>query len=194
MTVQNPEHAKARLFAQAMSRSEPGATRTFRARGSSMYPLIRDGDTIELSKSDPARARLGDILVTDHETQVLCHRLIRKQRRGNTWWYITQGDTLLFEDAPIPADRVLGLVRSLRTPSSTFHDLDSPSGRAAKRLFLMFPLLKRCVTNVCAAVGVQLDAPDTSRSFQRFLQSVYLLCCLPVYAFHQLSRVTHPLR
>ncbi len=187
---QSAEHAKARLFAQLAARRDHGTTCSFRARGGSMYPFVRDGDVVELCQANPNKARRGDIVVTDHGTQILCHRLMRKQRRGSTWFYITQGDTLLHEDPPVAAPQVLGLVTTIRSTNSDRFHLTSRSGLAARRLYPLLGLVKSFVSGACSALGFPLDSTDTSRAFRRILQGLYLCGCFPLLVLHWCSRST----
>lgn len=53
---------------------EPGKRLHVTIRGSSMYPYLRDGDTIEIEKTD--QFRRGDIVVFEMNGALVAHRII----------------------------------------------------------------------------------------------------------------------
>jgi Peptidase S24-like len=82
---------------------------TCRVRGSSMAPLLADGDRVEVA----ARRRYwpGDVLAFEGaDGRLVVHRLVgyRPGRRG--WRLVTWGDAAPAADVPVAAVRVLGRV------------------------------------------------------------------------------------
>jgi len=80
-----------------------------KARGGSMYPLIRDGELIEIIPLDPEKVRFGDIIMTvfGNERYVI-HRVVRL-KRGEKIFY-TKGDSIDAVDPPAGPDEFLGIV------------------------------------------------------------------------------------
>jgi len=76
----------------------------FRARGDSMYPVIRDDDLLHVEPSQPI-AR-GDVVLVLAERGLTAHRVI--SRRGTT--LVTRGDNAPAPDDPCDAAQVLGKV------------------------------------------------------------------------------------
>ena len=76
----------------------------FQARGDSMYPLIRDHDSLHVEPCD--RVRVGDVVLILAERGLTAHRVIAR-REGMV---ITRGDNAPAADAAVAEDRVLGRV------------------------------------------------------------------------------------
>jgi hypothetical protein len=87
---------------------EKGAPFRFQARGHSMTPAIRDGDTITLSPLGDLLPGRGDVLAFRHpnQLQMLVHRVQRI--RGNL--FLIKGDNCSAADGWIPAENLLGFV------------------------------------------------------------------------------------
>lgn len=92
----------------------------FTARGRSMAPCIRDGESVRV-RPLASRPRLGEVLLCrGSHGALLLHRVVRLT--GTT--VITRGDALANEDAPVPRSHILGRAVAI-------------SGR--RRLLLGFP-------------------------------------------------------
>jgi hypothetical protein len=91
---------------------ERGAPFRFKAKGSSMYPFINDGDVVTLSRlqSPPG---LGDVIAFRHlgTGKLAVHRVVGI--RGSS--YLIKGDNVAETDGLIPGENVLGrVIRSER--------------------------------------------------------------------------------
>ena len=65
----------------------------FRATGTSMHPLVRNGDTLLISPCPPSGIRLGDIvLCTGAFQHVVVHRVIRRRFGRQGARFLIQGD------------------------------------------------------------------------------------------------------
>ncbi len=98
---------------------EKGADFRFRAPGTSMSPVIRDGDIITLSPPKGIKPLSGDILAFRHpETgNLIIHRVISV----SSGTFLAQGDNSLDPEGPIPTSNILGVVtRVERNGSSLF--------------------------------------------------------------------------
>jgi signal peptidase I len=86
-----------------------GSQVRFRAQGSSMHPLVRDGDTLLISPLLPGGVRLGDIvLCTTDSGQALVHRVIGRRRGDTVTNYLVQGDQGPRPDAWITQQQIHG--------------------------------------------------------------------------------------
>ena len=85
-----------------------GVSFRFQAKGSSMSPLIRDGDILTVAPLGERRARLGQVLavVQPSSGKLLVHRVVA--RRHDT--VLIQGDAVSQPDGWVPAASVLGWV------------------------------------------------------------------------------------
>lgn len=101
-----PEIAKAII---SMWHEMPDA-RQIPAIGRSMYPLIREGDRLEIVPPKGS-FRVGDILVFYTEAGLVAHRVIKIQRQsGGRIRLIAKGDNVPRSDPPVPYEHVLGRV------------------------------------------------------------------------------------
>jgi len=82
---------------------------TFRARGFSMSPFIKDGDDITLFPLNGISPGLGDVVAFIHKGNGLpfIHRVIGK--KGNT--YLLKGDNTTETDGLVSESDILGCVR-----------------------------------------------------------------------------------
>lgn len=86
----------------------------FQAHGTSMQPLLRDGDTLLVSPLDGKAARAGDIILcTLQPGRVLVHRVLRRMRGKEGWQYLVQGDQSGKPDGIIPQAQVHGRVTGI---------------------------------------------------------------------------------
>lgn len=82
-------------------------------RGDSMLPLLRPGDQLWVTPAPPTYPR-GAIVVCHDGSTLVVHRLIGRQRVGDEWHWLTQGDHCLQPDPPLPAAHLLGCVLAVR--------------------------------------------------------------------------------
>ncbi|HPS01300.1 MAG TPA: nucleotidyltransferase family protein, partial [Candidatus Sumerlaeota bacterium] len=84
------------------------------ARGWSMWPVLRDGDRVEIVPVRPEDLQLGEIGAwvesspASESGGLVLHRLIRWERAGRIG--IFQGDACPASDAPVAAERIVGRV------------------------------------------------------------------------------------
>ena len=86
----------------------------FRATGSSMHPLVRDGDTLLISPCQPSDIRPGDILlcVGAHQ-RVVVHRVIRRKRSRHGAQFLLQGDKAAQSDGWIDSSAIYGRLEEI---------------------------------------------------------------------------------
>lgn len=102
-------------------------------RGSSMYPLLRDGDGVLVS-CGAASPAAGDVVAFLVEKQVWTHRLRRVDTRPDGVRYVSRGDNVAQYDAPWPANRFLGRVIACeRSDNQRRLALDAGLGRHLNR-------------------------------------------------------------
>ena len=86
-----------------------GVPFTFRAKGSSMSPFIKDGDDLTLFPLNGISPGLGDVVAFIHKRNGMpfIHRVVGK--KGNT--YLLKGDNATETDGLISESDILGCVR-----------------------------------------------------------------------------------
>lgn len=83
-------------------------------RGSSMFPVLSTGDSIVVSLPD--NLKRGDIILYRDKGNLVCHRIVKVVKRSGPQahddgvYYITRGDSLLYYDAPVSVDDIIGKV------------------------------------------------------------------------------------
>jgi signal peptidase len=98
----------------------------FRARGTSMLPLVRDGDVLLVRPVHPATVRIGDLVLCSSEAgRVVVHRVIRKEVGQEGRWFTVQGDAVPHTDGVIPGRKVYGRVVAIERGAAHI-DLDGP--------------------------------------------------------------------
>ncbi len=86
------------------------------ARGTSMFPLIREGDVCHFYLVQEEQIKRGDVLLFYSESgHLVAHRLMAILEDGeNGRRYVCKGDSNLGRDEPVGFERVLGVLLSIR--------------------------------------------------------------------------------
>jgi signal peptidase I len=101
-----------KLFRRTVSAVlDEGCDARFRAPGRSMYPAIREGETITVRPVSPAAVKKGDILLYRWQEGVIAHRVVgmEKDAAGNVQ-LILRGDATGAQAERVSSDQVLGRV------------------------------------------------------------------------------------
>lgn len=79
------------------------------AEGTSMYPIIQNGDICRFIRCDISQIKRGDIVLFQNDANhLLCHRFIKSQIQNNQVEYVFKGDTNYGQDEPIHEKRIIG--------------------------------------------------------------------------------------
>jgi len=87
-----------------------GVPLALRVRGTSMLPSLWPFETIVVRAIDAAGARVGDVVLFERGGELIVHRIAAAAGDG-TW--VTRGDSLPADDAPVTASALLGVVTSV---------------------------------------------------------------------------------
>ena len=82
----------------------------FQARGDSMHPAIRCGETLHVVPVDAAELARGDVVLARQARGLTAHRIARIDGAR----IVTRGDNCSHDDHPIGAGEVLGRVELAR--------------------------------------------------------------------------------
>ena len=86
----------------------------FRAQGSSMYPLVRDGDILCVRPTAQAPTAVGDIvLYRSSRSGIVVHRVVDIRRREEKTILLVKGDSAARADPQVEESQVLGRVESI---------------------------------------------------------------------------------
>jgi signal peptidase I len=111
-----------------------GKALRFQARGSSMSPLVRDGDFVLVQPVQPGTLRFGDVvLCSSGPGRVVVHRVVGRTVRPDGISFIVQGDRATRPDGLVPAAQVHGRVATVERAGARI-DLDGPAVRWLGRL------------------------------------------------------------
>ncbi len=82
------------------------------ARGGSMWPVVRDGATMEVTPCAAASLRPGELGAFVGAERVVIHRVVAHENGGVRF----RGDALGYDDGVVPAALVLGRARVVSSP------------------------------------------------------------------------------
>jgi uncharacterized repeat protein (TIGR01451 family) len=85
-----------------------GSTVRFEARGSSMFPCLRDRQVVHVTPVMVSKLRKDDIVLAKSDKRFLMHRLVIADAEKN--FFVTRGDNGMQNDSPLRAEQILGLV------------------------------------------------------------------------------------
>jgi signal peptidase len=109
----------------------------------SMLPTLNIGDLIIVQKIDPSQIHVdpngltGDILVYKRRGELIVHRAVKIELRGNVYYITTRGDNSEVDDTPWPSTDLVGKVIA-RIPYAGNLPLFLHSERNMYVLFLLF--------------------------------------------------------
>lgn len=82
----------------------------FSVEGSSMFPFLIEGDEVFIEKVEPEDLRVGDIIAYSRGDMLIVHRIKEIYQAMDRRLFITQGDNLTFQDAPLLKENIIGRV------------------------------------------------------------------------------------
>ena len=122
-----------------------GTSLRFEGRGSSMRPLVRDGDTLLVTPCPPAHVHLGEIVMcTAQNDQLLVHRVIHSRKGADSKCYLIQGDQAVNPDGWIFQENIHGCLVAIERSGKRM----VMTGTVARFLGLLVVLRQRlCLRN-----------------------------------------------
>jgi hypothetical protein len=100
---------------------------SFRAKGSSMYPCLKQGDTLFVMPCEIDAANVGDIAVIRRNGMLIAHRIFSKGEEGHLPCIVTSSDRHHGNDGPTCQSDFLGIVsRAERNQRPLNLDLQEP--------------------------------------------------------------------
>jgi signal peptidase I len=104
-----------------------GRSVRFKARGSSMVPLIRDGDNLLVEPVENTSLRVGDILLCSVQSdRVIVHRVVKRCKADGK--FLLQGDRVPEPDGWIDLVQILGRVTEIERGGVQLH-MNEPAAR-----------------------------------------------------------------
>ena len=146
-----------------------GGSFQFRARGSSMTPLVRDGDLLTIAPVDAAGLQIGDVaLYRMPRDRIVAHRVVGRTIQGGELVFEMRGDARLASDRLVPADCILGRAVRLQRGDRS-RRLDRGPWRLAARLWIrVHPLRGAAVRLVRGTKGLALRSLQALQSLPAY--------------------------
>ncbi len=149
---------------------------TFIARGSSMIPFIRTGDTLIVAPVDKTALQPGNVaLYQPDDERLIAHRVVRREDDGGRISYKLRGDASAGPAEHVSSERIVGRVIRVVRGDKTI-DLDRTIHRTAVALWIkMYPLggmlleVGHNIRSVARGVLVRLQASQRYRAIARTL-------------------------
>jgi signal peptidase I len=92
-----------------------------RARGCSMFPIVRPGDVLMIERARIEQVRVGDVVVTADDSGFASHRVVEIGTDDKGTWLITCGDAANVSDLPVREGDLLGRARCLSRKGRLVH-------------------------------------------------------------------------
>jgi signal peptidase I len=107
-----------------------GKSLRFRAHGTSMQPLLRDGDHLQVQPVEAERIRIGDVVLCSSQAdRIVAHRVLRRLAGPDGYRFLVQGDQVILPDGWIPKSQVYGRVTMIER-AGVYMDMNRPVMRA----------------------------------------------------------------
>jgi signal peptidase I len=113
----DPDALKLRLAAEILRTRSPLHVRAF---GTSMLPFIWPGDILEIEHCDAAEIGIGDVIRFMQAGRFVIHRVVAIHNDCGKISWITRGDALTHEDAPVASRLFVGRVCTIRRNNRSF--------------------------------------------------------------------------
>ena len=124
------------LIRDAVSRGTPF---TFKAHGSSMFPLIPGGTEVTVQRLEKRPPPAGSIIVALRGGRLFCHRLVETKREpGGGLRFILKGDNHRLCDEPFEEGDIVGEVSQIRIGPLSL-DSCQPLYRAVGMVWMRWP-------------------------------------------------------
>jgi len=106
---------------------EAGYSLRLTAQGTSMSPLIREGDVVLI---DPIGSQLPKpsevVFFINHQGNLVLHRVIKRMRKNRMFFFLLKGDQVANTDGFYEEDRIIGRLRGFERNGNTLSMKDMP--------------------------------------------------------------------
>jgi len=114
-----------------------------RATGASMLPAVWPGDILSVRSHDVAEALPGDIVLFAREGRLVAHRVVERSLYQDRIQWVTRGDTVEGNDAPVSSPELLGRVAAIERGSRRLTPHQSLASRLASWILCRSDLATR---------------------------------------------------
>jgi signal peptidase I len=141
------------LFSAVIENALAGGTAVqFRAEGESMYPTIRDGETVTVTPVSADAVARGDVVLFRLGRRVLAHRVVNVTVSGTERFFELRGDAKAAADGSSGANAILGRVIDVRRKGRAI-PLTGARARVRRRVRSALSRAKRMALPTAAVAG-----------------------------------------
>ncbi len=102
-----------------------------RATGASMLPAVWPGDVLSVCRRSATQALPGDIVLFGREGRLVAHRVVERSLCQDRIQWVTRGDSVEGNDAPVSSHELLGRVSAIERGSRRLAPHQSVTSRFA---------------------------------------------------------------
>lgn len=119
-----------------------------RTTGASMLPAVWPGDVLSVRRHNLEEARPGDIVLFIREGRLVAHRVVQCIRGEHGIQWVTRGDSVGGNDAPVSRHALLGRVTAIERGSRRLTPHLSLAGRLVSRILSRSDLCTRLALRI----------------------------------------------
>ena len=119
-----------------------------RATGASMLPAVWPGDILSVRSHGAAEALPGDIVLFGREGRLVAHRVVERTLCQDGIHWVTRGDSVGGNDAPVSSHEMLGRVTAIERGSQRLNPHQSLASRLASWILCRSDFCTRLVLRV----------------------------------------------
>jgi signal peptidase I len=113
--------------------------------GHSMFPILKNGDTVFIKKIPVNLLKRGDIVVYRSTSKMIAHRILFIQNKNNQIRLITKGDSLILIDKAVSETDYIGKITAFQRKNKSY-DLETARMSSQSKLtaiisFISIPFL-----------------------------------------------------
>jgi len=119
-----------------------------RATGASMLPAVWPGDILSVRSHDVVEALPGDIVLFAREGRLVAHRVVERTLCEDRIQWVTRGDSVGGNDAPVSSHQLLGRVTAIERGSRQITPHQSVASRLASWILCRSELATQALLRV----------------------------------------------
>ena len=100
-----------------------------RTTGASMLPTVWPGDVLSVRRHNVVEALPGDIVLFEREGRLVAHRVVERTICQDKMQWVTRGDSVGSNDAPVSCHELLGRVTAIERGSRRLTPHQSSASR-----------------------------------------------------------------
>ena len=138
--------------------------------GYSMYPTLRENDTLFLENVTPADIKVGDLVIFKGQNKSICHRIVSKKIRNGLLEFREKGDNCAKAN-PLMPDQIIARVKEVYRGRSHWYASNPKLARFNVFMTLVFRFLY-FFSMIRKACLPKTRFPRLSRAITRLLRTI----------------------